>query len=409
MSKGYLIGGVHASPEIPWWGPDLPGMYPRPEHYPRLSEREYERRYKMLRDAMRKEELEALLILGRAAMSWVSGYLENTAEPGVVFFPLDGDPTLFIGHGHQTPGARALSAITDIRECMPKGLCDESVKQGIRELRLEKAKIGIAGWNFRARTPEHIISHAFYQHLLEEFPDASFKFLPELITSLACVHSPEELRFIEKAAELCDLAMKAVIEKIKPGMRECEIWGIMRYALAREGGSEQFILLAGCPQTARPAARFGARWPSLRTIQPGDVIINEYGCRYGGYCAQTGKPLSLGEPTKEWKDLYDVGYEMYLKMADQLRPGKTLAEAAKVGDQILKEAGIYCNSVVHGIGIYNEYVNLTEPLKPGMTFVVEPMPYSKDYNIGLFLGDTFAVTEDSPKKLNKLPQQFIIV
>lgn len=96
-------------------------------------------------------------------------------------------------------------------------------------------------------------------------------------------------------------------------------------------------------------------------------------------------------------------------MADQVRAGKSMLDGMKAGYQIMSEAGIYGSSVISVIGIGNERIASDEPLKPGMTLIVEPLPYSKDYNIGFFIADTFAVTEGAPKKLNRFPQQFVVV
>ena len=48
-------------------------------------------------------------------------------------------------------------------------------------------------------------------------------------------------------------------------------------------------------------------------------------------------------------------------------------------------------------------------LKLGMLFSVEPNPVTKDKKMGVFLGDTFVVTEKGCDCLNKFPPEFSIV
>lgn len=246
MSFRGFGAGLHADENVPWWGMDLPGLYPRPEHYPHFSELEFGRRHKLLRQAMVDEELDALLIAGRAAMIWVSGYYDTFGSPGYILFPKEGEATIWSVYGVHIPTVRAISVIKDIRESVPRWEYFEGVEKRIKELKLEKGKIGIAGWDlYNQIRPEFVLPYAFYQYLLKKFHEARFRFFSDLIMSLAVVHSPEELRFQEKAAEITDLVFEEIIKKIKPGMKECEIWGIIKQVENREGGDGATILLGG--------------------------------------------------------------------------------------------------------------------------------------------------------------------
>lgn len=396
----------HVTPDTPMWGPYIPGQYPRPEHFPKFPDREFENRHRKLREVMRKEEVNCLLIAGRPAMVYVSGYCDIFSFPGYVVFPLETEPILIEAYGTHTSGAKAISYIQDIRD---GGGPDVYVRIAdiLKERKLERGNIGICGWEYWTKVlPRQIVSVETYEHLTNKFPDAKFKFLGDIVHNLHKLKSPAEVAFTEKAAEIADMAFEEVIQRVKPGMKESELYGIMRWVEAREGADEQFHLMYGGPQSARPLTRFGCAWQSLRAMHPGDIFGGEWSVRYGHYCAQTGKPLSIGPVTEEWKALFDVGYEMFVKCANKLRPGNTLRDANRVGVQILEEADVYGNIIIHGVGIADLRIGLDEPLQKGMTIVVEPMPYSKDYMIGHFLADTFVVTDSAPRCLNKLPMAF---
>jgi len=149
--------------------------------------------------------------------------------------------------------------------------------------------------------------------------------------------------------------------------------------------------------------------PPMRTLHTGDIITGEYSARYGGYCAQTGHPISIGPPMTEWKDLYDAGVEALYAAVEKLRPGNTIMEARAAGAKVFKKAKIYGRLAGHLMGIQVERIGPNEPLQTGMTVTLHSWPYSKDYTKGHFIGDTWQVTDGAPRKLNNFPEQFVVV
>ncbi len=89
--------------------------------YPRFSDAEFERRYALARELMRREGLSALVIFGNSGINrhneanvfWLTNYLD--LHHNYLVFPLEGEPTLLTGLVNHVPNARAIAVIDDTR------------------------------------------------------------------------------------------------------------------------------------------------------------------------------------------------------------------------------------------------------------------------------------------------------
>ena len=63
------------------------------------------------------------------------------------------------------------------------------------------------------------------QSLKEKLPNAQFVIVTAEFDAIQTLHSEEEVKFMEKAAQLTDLAAVAMQKAIKPGVTEAEVYG----------------------------------------------------------------------------------------------------------------------------------------------------------------------------------------
>ena len=84
--------------------------------FPRFSDAEYARRYRAIREAMEKENVDAILISGARGSSEVA-YLSNylAQSPCWLLFPRDSDGTVFVHFFNHQPCAKAQSVMEDVR------------------------------------------------------------------------------------------------------------------------------------------------------------------------------------------------------------------------------------------------------------------------------------------------------
>lgn len=391
--------------------------------YERFSEAEYERRHEAVREFVKQQDLDCLLVTGGCGF-WSAGhgvfYLSNFAEhfgtSSYVVFPRVGEPTLIIsmGGGHLA-NAQRVSVIKDVRESR-LGRHAEVISERLKELGIEEGRIGISECDGRLHD---LIPLNHYNTLREKLPKASFEFVSGFFNELWRIKSPEEMKCVERATQLCDIAIEAIVKKAKIGVTEYQLRAAA-YGSVMDAGGEIAFVLVGATSMSNPTACFPNPNPSSRTLKQGDIILTELGAKYQGFEAQIGRPITLGEPTERYRTFYDkIVVPTYKRVSDQLRTGKTIGDIMKAGS-IIKENGYTISApLTHGEGLSTDgpLVTLDRSssvppnftFKPNMTMMVESNPATPDRQFGIFLGDTFAVTEGAPRCLSEYPQKIVVI
>jgi Xaa-Pro dipeptidase len=391
-------------------------------HFPRFSDQEYQTRYRRIREEMGRRGLDCLVIYGHSAVSshgqanvrWVSNYWDVIQS--YVVFPLKGEPTLIITNDCSLPLAHSMSVLEDIRHGGPWPSMPEAVAKRVKELNLERGHIGISGGDMRVCSS---ILHNHYLTLQENLPNAKFHESTDLIQGLRRVPSEEEQKWFEKGAELTDYAMQCLVEAIRPGVRDYQLYDAIHSHFGK-GGLPMFALV-GSTSMANPTMAYPWFYPSTRTLQKGDVVLTEISADYWGYAGQLCRTVALGEPTREYLDLYKVALDVYHGVRDVLKPGNGAKEVLEVSAKI-PEAGFTIQApVIHGWGMFvgAPFIEIPNhqnfPVDPAYRFQnneilqIEPNPCTHDIGRGVFLGDIHRVTPDGGKPFQKFPLDFKII
>ncbi|MFQ6075126.1 MAG: M24 family metallopeptidase [Candidatus Bathyarchaeia archaeon] len=386
--------------------------------YPIFSKKEYEKRHDNIRKMMIDKGLACLVVAGSSArwneknanIRYISNWCGKENICSYIVFPLEGEPTLLLWSTVRLKNAKEMSFLKDIRGVHPHYA--KAISERIKELRLEDEKIGIEGIDEYTSIP---LNH--YQELRQECPKAEFKFV-SIVSNLRLIKSPEEIGFMKRAAQLCDMAIETFATETKIGMKDYEVYAKIEYAITSNGGESPSLLLVGSTSMSNPRMPFPFIHPTNRTIENGDVVLTEITARYGGYWAQTHKTLFVGEPLKEYRELFDVALESYMITVEELRPGNDVKNVLR-GKSPMERAGLSTVApVAHGIGMEapeDPVIGLAHwppqkmKLKEGMTFTVEPNPSTEDFSRGVFLGDTFVITGEGAQCLHKKSPEMIMI
>ncbi|HMF50931.1 MAG TPA: M24 family metallopeptidase, partial [Candidatus Saccharimonadales bacterium] len=111
-------------------------------------------------------------------------------------------------------------------------------------------------------------------------------------------------------------------ERVRPGMTEGELFGIVHEAVMIAGGEMGMIQIGSCSMVD-PDINDQRPRPVERVIGDRNIINNELGIFYNGYEAQCGRPVVTGEPTAEYKEMFDLALEGYHRLAPTLYAGKS--------------------------------------------------------------------------------------
>jgi len=375
------------------------------ELFPRFSDAEYARRYSAIRDAMKKDDLDAILISGARGSSEVH-YLSNylAQSPCWLLFPRAADATVFIHFFNHQPCAKAQSVIEDVRWYGPTPM--PTLVEEIRRRNLAKSRIGLV--SMRAMAYGHVTE------LQRQFPEAECVEFGPQFGRIRRVRSEEELVYLRKSGFLTDLACEALENNLRPGLTEQDVLSIVYGAYIKNGGDPGIHFIASTNMDS-PDRFVPWQKQTSRALEKGSVVITELTVSYWGYSTQIHRPFAIGkEPAPIYRKLFDTALECYENIRKICRPGTT-SEQIIAASSIIEESGFTSyDSVFHGEAGKSPELgskSAAHPLEPwtlqeNMVHVIQPNPITKDFTAGLQLGAAVVVKPNGGESLHNYPFKF---
>jgi Xaa-Pro dipeptidase len=375
-----------------------------------LSYEERDRRWKKVREQMKKQGLDCLIIFGSYGrfrhLNASLRYLCNFDTEGYLIFPLESEPTLatFIG-GFRTPW------VSDNRTGHPN--YSRVISERLTELHLEKARIGLnalSGYDGESGFP-----HAAYVALTKNLPAAKFEDATDIVPEARIIKSPAEIRCLELGCEAGEKAIQAIVDTARPGVKDFEVRSKFMDTLLREGCDISPMVLYDTGKNVVHGSFGGRIWAvGPKVMEEGDQIHVEFDACFIGYLAQFNQPFSLGEPSKEYMDIYNIAIESVNNALNILKPGTTVGELNEALTGLSKKAGyLQVNPSLHGLGLaieepfgvfqaQSDYKpNLARIIEPGTVIEFEPSVVRRDFKMGTTLGSPVLVTDTGCRLLSK--------
>jgi Xaa-Pro aminopeptidase len=294
-----------------------------------ISTAELERRWALVRAAMKTHGIDVLLM--QANNDFMGGYVKwftdvpaTNGYPVTVIFPREA-PMHVIAQG----------AFGLVRELPPEG---DGVRRGVSHV-YGSPSYASAGYTAAADAAlaeaalapyaggtigvlgRMSISMATIEDLKAgTLAGARWVDFSDTVDRIKTVKSREEIDLMRATARMQDACWQAVLEAIRPGMRDIEIAGIAEQAGRRLGSEQGLFLCASAPVGV--SAMFGNRHLQNRVIEKGDYItllIESSGA--GGYYTEIGRTAVLGRASQEMQDEYAVVLEARQFTLDRLKPG----------------------------------------------------------------------------------------
>jgi Xaa-Pro dipeptidase len=395
---------------------------------PRLSLRERDRRWAAVRKEMAARDLDCLVLWGWPLM-WDfcianARYLcpvGGNAEFNVLVFPREGDPTCFVLMPTFLDGWRsAQDWVGDIRA--RKGTWADSVAERIKELKLERGRIGMDGLA-GPLDPDGWLPHSVYLRLQELLSGAKLVHLDDMLEKVRTIKSDEELGILAKAAELGDLMLAACRDTARPGVKECEVYGRMVETMLAHGGEEPTLFLWACDRYPYPHP---FRVPTTRKMERGDVIICELHPKIGGYFTHVERTFCLGEPEAKQREIYDGCVAAYERGLKEFGPGRKISEAMGAVKKTIEERKLaICETGIHGHGLASlEYPRyrfhalradqdalkvVGDEFRPGMVFAFNIDLYDpawRNGETGCVFAETVQITATGAQRMHGFSTKF---
>jgi Xaa-Pro aminopeptidase len=366
----------------------------------RLSQKELERRYDIVRSKMKEKGLEVLLVSGIrfVAATGYLRYLTNWAEPfagEVLVFPRVGAPTLL---------TRTVERSHVVKEFLGLHAVAGSTAADVAEV-LEKIgykQVGICG--LKTMLAE------FYVQLTAALPDVEFLDMSTILDEVRMVKSEEELGWIRKSANLTDVAFQVFASLVRAGRSESDAFVQVEHIVKELGAENTYFMMSADP---KPVAKFLDM--AFDTYELGDIVLfNAEVSGPGGYYTQLERTLSLGEPTKEAEDAYSVCLEALDKGTSLLLPGQKASDVYRTIVSAIENAGYKMGlhpGHSQGLDIFERpLIDAKEEiaLDAGMVIVLHPHVLLPSGG-GVWIGETFVITKDGPRPLQTSGREIKVI
>ncbi len=252
----------------------------------------------------------------------------------------------------------------------------------------------------------------FLMRLQEQLPGVSFASASPLTRELRMRKDPAEIDLLRRAGEATDRVVARLDGMRVSGRRERDLAREIAAMTVEEGHDDAtFTIVASGPNAASPHHE-----SADRELRNGDTVVIDFGGRVGGYCSDTTRTFSVGDPAAEVAEAFAVLHEAQSTGVAAVQPGVPAEEIDAVTRRVIADAGFgefFIHRTGHGIGLEeHEHPYIVEgnrlPLEPGMTFSIEPGIYIPG-RFGMRIEDIVAVTGDGVDPLNLSPHHLHIV
>ena len=374
---------------------------------------EYNRRIKATIAAMQAQGLDGLLMFQQESMYYLTGY--DTF--GFCFFQclyLGSDGKLaLLTRSADLRQAQHTSIIEDIRIWT-----DEAGAKPATQLRGMLESLKCKGKRLGIENQSYGLTHANGKSVdaaLDGFcklSDAS-----DLVNGIRVVKSPAELRYVRKAGELGDAALKAAIRKTKAGADEGEILAAQQGTIFAGGGdypANEFIIGSGRDALL---CRYKA---GRRKLSKRDQLTLEWAGVYRHYHAAFMRTLIIGKPSKHHIAMDEAARAALGAVEEQLVPGRTAGDVFEAHARVMDAQGMKnhrLNACGYSLGAKFTPSWMDSPMfykgnpaviQPGMVFFAHMILMNSEAGAAYCLGRTYIIGEKRPEPVSKAPLEMII-
>ena len=209
------------------------------------------------------------------------------------------------------------------------------------------------------------------------------------------IKSPHEIKLMEEAGQIAELARRACGELVAPGITTRELDNAARKVIEGFGAKPSFLGYGGFPGSIccsiNDEVIHGI--PGNRKIREGDIVKIDVGAHYMGYHGDCAATFAAGAISEEAQKLIEVTRQSFYEGIKYAREGYRISDISRAIDEYTTKNGFWQvrDYVGHGIGSAlheePEVPNFLAPnragrgprLVAGMTIAIEPM-----VNVGTF-------------------------
>lgn len=277
--------------------------------------------------------------------------------------------------------------------------------------------------NDRKASPIQTRDYRYAEETRLKYPLHRYERSAKILKELRGIKTREEIEVMQQAMDITHNTFERILKLIRPGIMEYEIHAaIIHSFLSQRSTGEAYSSIVASGDRARTLHYV----TNSEECKDGELILMDFGARYGGYCADLTRTVPVnGKFTKRQAEVYNACLHLHNFAKSLLKPGITITEYTdKVGEEatkefvklgIISEADVknedrdnraYRKYLYHGISHHlgidvHDLGTRTEPLQAGMVLTVEPGIYIEQEQMGIRIENNVWITDSSNDDLMK--------
>ncbi len=388
---------------------------------PSFSMAERDRRWGRVRELMAQNGIDVLVAPSntgsydkfQADARYLTQFGLNGEQVGCVF-PLNGSVVGFGG-----PSTKLVSKwIDDVRT--PRRTFGDAIVAALQEMGVNRETIGVCGLQpgiiNLMRAPDGVAGSLLIDKMRSTFPNARIVSATDVIGEARIAKSPEEVAFLEKATEIAEAGLQALLDTARPGIKESACYAAMVAAELELDCTFPFMLATQSGPVGQVYGRLTQA--TGRVLREGDVILNEIEGRWAGYTAQIDQSTFIGNVPDQCRDAWKVAVEAFERTVAAMKPGVTFGQMLEACAATPKVDGWEARLVLHGRGLGDEGPLITtppyppgimeRPLQEGNAFVIKPAIERDGHGDVARFGDSVVVTASGARRLGTRGMDFAV-
>jgi Xaa-Pro aminopeptidase len=360
---------------------------------------EVARRYGLIREAMARDEIDALVVSGSeytgfdGAILYLSGF-QIVHRYCYLLLPADEEPTIVFPSEARYVGEHGATWIEN-------RVFVEYPGEWLRERMGQKRwkRVGLYG-------ADYVMTVRDYRALAGK----GFELVPfdEQFDLARAVKSEAELESVRESVAINEEGFWVTLETYEPGKTEAEIMAPAqaRFTELGCGRHAMNMVLSGPKGSSRPEFTIPSE---TRAVEPDDMLL--YSLEIAGprgHWVEVSRPLIAAEPSAETREMMRAYEEYYEAAQATMREGATAHDVHVAVSKPFLERGFSLGHVTgHSIGMTMiEHPRIGEgirvPLRQNMVFSMHPHVISQSGTC-LYMQDTYRVGKQGADPLSRLP------
>lgn len=349
--------------------------------------------------------LAALVVVPGPNLRYLAGLeMHRSERVTLAIFPRQGHPALLLPALEAPPVRRHLALAIELFPWSDEEGPRPALHRLQEHLPLDGERLGVEERHMRLLE---------WYTLQQAFPRSPVEPADPLLAELRMAKDEAEIAAMRRAAAALERGLQDVLERLRPGMTEREAARAWQWAVAEAGADglpEEPIVAAGT-HGASPHAR-----PTDRPMERGELVTFDGVARVDGYYGDLTRTVALGQPGEALRQIYALVRRANEAGRQAIRPGVPAEAVDRAARDVIEAGGygqFFLHRTGHGLGLEVHeppYIvaGNEQPLRPGMTFTVEPGIYVEDLG-GVRIEDDLLVTAAGGESLTTIDRELVIL